>query len=115
MYKDLRAFKDEYTPFILQGLYDNAFTGLTPKNGWDVIRVLHSVNSLLSLNELDIDIDERMDFIADKINDSITMFYNDNQDLLNEDFSLNDNYYNVNLRLLIIDVERALLEDKLNG
>ena len=111
-YIDLRAIKDEYTPSILQGLYDNAFTGLTPEYGWDVIRVLHNADCLLSLNDIDIDIDARMDFIADKVNDTISMFYDNNQDLLNDNFTLNDNYYNVNLRLLIIDIEDILKQDK---
>jgi len=112
MNKDLRAVKDEYTPTILQGLFDNAFTGLTPEYGWDVIRVLHNADLLLSLNDIDIDMDARMDFIADKVSDTVSMFYDNNQALLNDDFTLNDNYYNVNLRLLIIDVEDMLKQDK---
>ena len=112
-YKDLREIKDNYTPIILQGLYDNSFMDKdTVKNGWDIIRVLHNTDLLLSLNDIDIDTDDRMDFVADKVNDAITMFYNDNPELLNDSFSLNDNYYNVNLRLLIIDIENALLQDK---
>jgi hypothetical protein len=112
MYKDLRAVKDEYTPTILQGLYDNAFTGLTPEYGWDVIRVLHNADCLLSLNDIDIDMDARMDFVADKVNDTVSMFYDNNQALLNDDFTLNDYYYNVNLRAFIIEVERTLKSDK---
>jgi hypothetical protein len=41
----------------------------------------------------------------------IAEFYNHNALLLDESFTLNNNFYNVNLRLLIVDIESNLREE----
>lgn len=110
---DLREIKNDYTPKILQGLYDNTFNGLdNVKDAWTVIRVLYNVDILLSISDVDIDMDARMDFIVDQTTSAISEFYQVNPELLDDSFSLNDYYYNTNLRALIISIEETLKSDK---
>ena len=117
--KELRDIENTYKSTILKGLYEETFNGVTIEDiavAWDVLRAFYDCDVFFSFiysdNYLFEDLSEEIkDTVTEKVYDMIAEFYKDNSSLLDESFTLNNNFYNVNLRLLIIDIESNLREE----
>ena len=117
--KELRDIENTYKSTILKGLYEETFNGVTIEDiavAWDVLRAFYDCDVFFSFiysdNYLFEDLpEEAKDRVTEKVYDMIAEFYKDNSLLLDESFTLNNNFYNVNLRLLIIDIESNLRQE----
>jgi hypothetical protein len=117
--KELRDIQNTYKSTILEGLYKETFNGVNLEDvgvAWDLLRAFYDCDVFFSFiysdNYLFEDLSEEIeDTVTEKVYDMIAEFYNHNALLLDESFTLNNNFYNVNLRLLIVDIESNLREE----
>jgi hypothetical protein len=120
--KELRDIRNDYKPTIIQGLYEETFSDEVIEergNAYEMIRAFYDVDIFFQFiysdnfvfQEIAQD-DDVINNISERVYEVMYAFYKNNPKLLNEDFTLNNNFYNVNLRLLIVDIESNLREEK---
>jgi len=118
MLTDLQRKYYDIKSDILRQLHTETFNGSNPDGSWDLMRKFYDVNMLNALHFSNSDLldpytySDTFDGLKDTLLDAITIFYNNNPKLLSDDFTLNNNYYNVDLRCFIVDVEDMLKQDK---
>jgi hypothetical protein len=118
MLTDLQRKYYDIKSDILRQLHTETFNGSNPDGAWDLMRKFYDVNMLNALHFSNSDLldpytySDTFDGLKDTLLDAITIFYNNNPKLLSDDFTLNNNYYNVDLRCFIVDVEDMLKQDK---
>jgi hypothetical protein len=120
--KELRDIRNDYKPTIIQGLYEETFGDEVIEergNAYEMIRAFYDVDIFFQFiysdnfvfQEIAQD-EDVINNISERVYEVMYAFYKNNPKLLNEDFTLNNNFYNVNLRLLIVDIESNLREEK---
>jgi hypothetical protein len=55
---------------------------------------------------------DALDYLYESVRQSISDFYDANPKLLNDDFTLNNNFYFVDLRCFIVDMEDSLRQER---
>jgi hypothetical protein len=123
-YQDLAKIPDNHKALVIQGLYENIFNGVVNQdnqdlinNAWPMLRMFYDFTILKDMvitSELldPYSTGDVMDAHREVLINAITGFYDLNPGLLTDNFSLNDNWYDVDLRCLIVDLEDSLRQEK---
>jgi hypothetical protein len=61
------------------------------------------------------DYKDGLEYLNGNLNHAISYFYETNRKLLNDDFTLNNNFYFTDLRCFIVDLENSLRQEKRNN
>jgi lysozyme family protein len=102
----------------LQALHNDTFEGANYYGSWDLIRKFYDITMLHGLHFSDSDIldpyawGEAFDYVKEGTEELIREFYNVNDTMLDEKFTLNNNFYPVDLRVFIVDLEYTLRKEK---
>jgi len=102
----------------LQALHNDTFEGADYYASWDIIRKFYDITILQGLHFSDGNIldpyawADGFEYLKHDIEQEIRGFYTVNDTLLDENFTLNNNFYPADLRVFIVDLEDALLKEK---
>jgi lysozyme family protein len=102
----------------LQALHNDTFEGAEYNGSWNVIRTFYDITMLQGLYFSDSNLldpyawGDSFEYLKNDIEQEIRGFYTVNDTLLDENFTLNNNFYPVDLRVFIVDLEDALLKEK---
>jgi hypothetical protein len=102
----------------LQALHNDTFEGADYYGSWDLIRKFYDITMLHGLYFSDGNIldpytwVDAFEYVKEGAEELIREFYNVNDTMLDEKFTLNNNFYPVDLRVFIVDLEDALLKEK---
>jgi hypothetical protein len=104
----------EAKPFLSDKEYMDLF------NSGSVVRIINTIYDYILLeciydnnNIVDIyDYNDALEYLNGNLNNAISYFYQDNPKLLNESFTLNNNFYFTDLRCFIVDLEDSLRQER---
>jgi len=102
----------------LQALHNDTFEDADYTGSWDLIRKFYDITMLHGLHFSGSNLldpyawGESFDYVKQDVEDCIREFYNNYQWMLDEKFTLNNNFYPVDLRVFIVDLEDALQQEK---
>jgi lysozyme family protein len=102
----------------LQALHNDTFEGADYYGSWDLIRKFYDITMLQGLHFSDGNIldpyawGDSFEYLKEYLDESIRDFYKVNDTMLDEKFTLNNNFYPVDLRVFIVDLEDALQQEK---
>jgi hypothetical protein len=104
----------EAKPFLTDKEYQELF------NSGHVVKIIATIYDYILINIVydnnhivDIyDYDDSKDYLNINLNNAISYFYQENPKLLNDNFSLNNNFYFTDLRCFIVDLEDSLRQER---
>jgi hypothetical protein len=104
----------ETKPFLTDKEYMDLF------NSGSVVKIINTIYDYVLMESLydnnnivDIyDYNDGLEYLNGNLNNAISYFYQDNPKLLNDNFSLNNNFYFTDLRCFIVDLEDSLRQEK---
>jgi hypothetical protein len=114
------------TDSLIEEVFKDAKNMLTEKeyqdlfNSGSVVKIINTIYDYVLMESLydnnnivDIyDYNDGLEYLNGNLNNAISYFYQDNPKLLNDNFSLNNNFYFTDLRCLIVDLEDSLRQEK---
>ena len=114
------------TDFLIETVFKEAKPFLTDKeyqdlyNGGHVVKIIATIYDYILINIVydnnhivDIyDYDDSKDYLNINLDNAISYFYQENPKLLNDNFSLNNNFYFTDLRCFIVDLEDSLRQER---
>ena len=116
--KELEALYYGTRTRSLQALHNDTFKGAEYNGSWDLIRKFYDITILQGLHFSNSNLldpyawGDSFEYLKEYVDESIRDFYNVNDHMLDEKFTLNNNFYPVDLRVFIVDLEDALLKEK---
>jgi hypothetical protein len=104
----------EAKPFLTDKEYQDLF------NSGHVVKIIATIYDYILINIVydnnhivDIyDYDDSKDYLNINLDNAISYFYQENPKLLNDNFSLNNNFYFTDLRCFIVDLEDSLRQER---
>jgi hypothetical protein len=104
----------ETKPFLTDKEYMDLF------NSGSVVKIINTIYDYVLMESLydnnnivDIyDYNDGLEYLNGNLNNAISYFYQDNPKLLNESFTLNNNFYFTDLRCFIVDLEDSLRQER---
>jgi hypothetical protein len=122
IYKDSRQF---ITDSLIETIFKDAKGILTDKayeklyDTGNVVKIVNTIYDYILIdsvydnnNIVDIyDSSDSMDQLKENLYNAIVYFYENNPKLLNDNFTLNNNFYFTDLRCFIVDVEDSLRQE----
>jgi hypothetical protein len=104
----------EAKPFLTDKEYMDLF------NSGSVVKIINTIYDYILMNSLydnnnivDIyDYNDGLEYLNGNLNNAISYFYQENSKLLNDNFSLNNNFYFTDLRCFIVDLEDSLRQER---
>jgi hypothetical protein len=121
--QDSRQF---ITDSLIEEVFKDAKNMLNEKeyqdlfNSGSVVKIVNTIYDYILMESLydnnnivDIyDYNDGLEYLNGNLNNAISYFYQDNPKLLNDNFSLNNNFYFTDLRCFIVDLEDSLRQEK---
>jgi hypothetical protein len=104
----------EAKPFLTDKEYMDLF------NSGSVVKIINTIYDYILMesiydnnNIVDIyDYNDGLEYLNENLHHAISYFYQENPKLLNENFTLNNNFYFTDLRCFIVDLEDSLRQEK---
>ena len=101
-------------PLLSDKEYETLFTS------GSVVKIINSIYDYILIdsvydnnNLVDIyDKNDSVEYLKDSLATALTLFYETNPKLLNDNFTLNNNFYFTDLRCFIVDLEDSLRQER---
>jgi hypothetical protein len=114
------------TDFLIETVFKETKPFLTDKEYMDlfnfgsVVKIINTIYDYILMesiydnnNIVDIyDYNDGLEYLNGNLNNAISYFYQENPKLLNENFTLNNNFYFTDLRCFIVDLEDSLRQER---
>jgi hypothetical protein len=114
------------TDSLIEEVFKDAKNMLTEKeyqdlfNSGSVVKIINTIYDYVLMESLydnnnivDIyDYNDGLEYLNGNLNNAISYFYQENPKLLDDNFSLNNNFYFTDLRCFIVDLEDSLRQEK---